>query len=61
MEHERLQGDAVNPFVHIIHCNLNAISLLYEGVSKSFRIDCLERELQIEQLSATTCSCIAIL
>jgi hypothetical protein len=34
---------------------------MYEGVSKSFRTGLLERELQIVQLSATRCSCIAIL
>jgi hypothetical protein len=33
----------------------------YEGVCKSFRIDRVERELQMVQLSATRCSCIAIL
>jgi hypothetical protein len=33
----------------------------YEGVSKSFRTGRLERELQMVQLSATRCSCIAIL
>jgi hypothetical protein len=33
---------------------------LYEGVSKSFRTGRLERELQMVQLSATRCSCIAI-
>jgi hypothetical protein len=33
----------------------------YEGVSKSFRTGRLERELQLLQLSATRCSCIAIL
>jgi hypothetical protein len=33
----------------------------YEGVSKSFRTGCLERELQMIKLSATRCSCIAIL
>jgi hypothetical protein len=33
----------------------------YEGVSKSFRTGHLERELQIVQLAATRCSCIAIL
>jgi hypothetical protein len=32
-----------------------------EGVSKSFRTDRLERELQMVQLSATSCSCISIL
>jgi hypothetical protein len=34
---------------------------IYEGVSKSFRTGRLERELQMVQLSATRCSCIAIL
>jgi hypothetical protein len=34
---------------------------VYEGVSKSFRTGRLERELQLVQLSATRCSCIAIL
>jgi hypothetical protein len=34
---------------------------IYEGVSKSFQTGRLERELQMVQLSATTCSCIAIL
>jgi hypothetical protein len=33
----------------------------HEGVSKSFRTGRLERELQMVQLSATRCSCIAIL
>jgi hypothetical protein len=35
--------------------------MTYEGVSKSFRTVRLERELQMVQLSATRCSCIAIL
>jgi hypothetical protein len=34
---------------------------LYKGVTKSFRTGRLERELQMVQLSATRCSCIAIL
>jgi hypothetical protein len=34
---------------------------VYDGVSKSFRTGRLERELQMVQLSATRCSCIAIL
>jgi hypothetical protein len=34
---------------------------VYEGVSKSFRTGRLERELQMVQLSAIKCSCIAIL
>jgi hypothetical protein len=33
----------------------------YEEVSISFRTGCLERELQMVQLSATGCSCIVIL
>jgi hypothetical protein len=33
----------------------------YEGVSKSFRTGLLERELQMVQLYATRCTCIAIL
>jgi hypothetical protein len=33
----------------------------YEGVPTSFRTGRLERELQMVQLSATRCSCIAIL
>jgi hypothetical protein len=33
----------------------------YEGVSRSFRTGRLERELQMVQLSAVRCSCIAIL
>jgi hypothetical protein len=33
----------------------------YEGVSKSFWTGRLERELQMVQLSATRCNCIAIL
>jgi hypothetical protein len=34
---------------------------LYEGESKSFRTGRLERELQVVQLTAIRCSCIAIL
>jgi hypothetical protein len=34
---------------------------VHEGVTKSFRTGRLERELQMVQLSATKCSCIAIL
>jgi len=33
----------------------------YEGVSRSFRTDRLERQLQMVQLSATRYCCIAIL
>jgi hypothetical protein len=35
--------------------------MLYEGVSKSFRTIRPERELQMLQLPAKKCSCIAIL
>jgi hypothetical protein len=44
-------------------CSRNSFltDLKYEGVSESFRTGRLERELQMVQLSATTCSCIAIL
>jgi len=38
-----------------------ALQPLYEGVSKSFRTACLQRELQMVQLSATRCNRIAIL
>jgi hypothetical protein len=43
--------------------NLNQSGTMdkYEGVSKSFRTGRLERELQMVQLSATTCGCIVIL
>jgi hypothetical protein len=34
---------------------------IYKCVSRSFRTGRLERELQVVQLSATRCSCIAIL
>jgi hypothetical protein len=39
----------------------NEAIVIYEGVSKSFRTVRLERELQMVQLSATRCSCVAIL
>jgi hypothetical protein len=45
-------------FSYFRNCQMK---ILYEGVSKSFRTGRLERELQIVQLSATRCSCIAIL
>jgi hypothetical protein len=40
---------------------ISYIQSVYEGVSKSFRTGRLGRELQMVQLSATRCSCIAIL
>jgi len=33
----------------------------HKGVSKSFQTDRLKRELQMVEISATRCSCIAIL
>jgi hypothetical protein len=42
-------------------CVCVCVSERHEGVSKSFRTGRLERELQTVQLSATRCSCIAIL
>jgi hypothetical protein len=41
--------------------SVNDVLVAYEGVSKSFRTGHLEREVQMVQLSATRCSCIAIL
>jgi hypothetical protein len=41
--------------------NVLTLRSRYEGVPKSFRTGHLERELQMVQLSATRCSCIAIL
>jgi hypothetical protein len=43
------------------HIDVYVTVCTYEGVSKSFRTGRLERELQTVQLSATRCSCIAIL
>jgi hypothetical protein len=47
----------------LISCNgtFTSVHVSYEGVSKSFWTDRLERELHILKLSATRCSCIAIL
>jgi hypothetical protein len=50
-------------FSHILfahHLEIQ-IFLVYESVSKSFRTGRLEQQLQMVQLSATRCSCIAIL
>jgi hypothetical protein len=44
-----------------IHPSQSPYNLAYEGVSKSYRTGRLERELQIVQLYATRCSCIAVL
>jgi len=37
------------------------MAFTYKGESKSFWTDCVEQELQMVQLSATRCSCIATL
>jgi hypothetical protein len=42
-------------------CSERCRTQTYEGVSKRFRTGRLERELQMVQISATRCSCIAIL
>jgi hypothetical protein len=43
------------------HQLLVSAMLIYESVSKSFRTGRLERKLQMVKLSATRCSCFAIL
>jgi len=50
--HEKAGSEIKN---YCVNCQL------YDGVSKSFRTDRLERELQTVELSATRCSYIAIL
>jgi hypothetical protein len=70
----RLQNFTVFFYFHwnFTHTALRVISVIqsttdqwkifrYEGVSKSFRTGRLERELQMVQLFATVCSCIAVL
>jgi hypothetical protein len=56
----RLWEEAVLRTRHSVYPESGPQSM-YEGVSKSFRTYHLERELQMIQLSATRCSCIAIL
>jgi hypothetical protein len=53
-------------YIPVLYSNIRSFRMgsdviKYEGVSKSFRTGRLQRELQIVQLSATGCSCIAIL
>jgi hypothetical protein len=49
-------------FGYVVFAVRMTLSLVaYEGVSKRFRTGRPERELQMVQLSATRCSCIAIL
>jgi len=51
------------PFIlkHCIYVKVFWILMSYEGVSKSFQTGRLEQEMWMVQLSATRCSCIAIL
>jgi hypothetical protein len=44
-----------------LYLKQDPLHVTYEVVSKSFRTRRLERELQMVQLSTTSCSCIAIL
>jgi hypothetical protein len=55
--------DFVFLFYFAEECNIGMVLpvSLYEDISRSFRTGNLERELQMVQLSATRCSCIAIL
>jgi hypothetical protein len=46
---------------YICYLHIDSILRKCEGVSKSFRTGRLERELQMIQLSATSCSCSAVL
>jgi hypothetical protein len=49
------------PISYICLALMFTVANTYESVSKSFRTDLLERELQMVHHSATRCSCIAIL
>jgi len=49
----------INTCIYNIHIKLYIY--INEGVSESFLTGRLERELQMVQLSVTTCGCIAIL
>jgi hypothetical protein len=53
--------ESIQDKTYIVWTGSVSKTLEYEGVSKSFRAGHVERELQIVQLSATRCSCIAIL
>jgi len=41
--------------------NSETTNFIYKGISKSFWTGHLQRELQVVQLSATTCNCITII
>jgi hypothetical protein len=56
----------IRPYMSTVHKELDSQSFkrlqsVYESVSKCFRTGRLERELRMVLLSATRCSCIAIL
>jgi hypothetical protein len=60
----RLLSPETFGYTHVCFCVCVCVctyARTYEGVSKSFRTGRLARELQMVQLSATRCSCIAIL
>jgi hypothetical protein len=62
--YQKLRGMFCRHFSRVSYRNkgqMNFTFCYYEGVSRSFRTGRLERELQMVQLSATRCSCIAIL
>jgi nuclear receptor subfamily 1 group D protein 3 len=52
--------DAQVSVFHMINLQVT-VCCYYKGISKSFQTGRLERELQMAELSATRCSCIAIL
>jgi hypothetical protein len=60
-----LKSENTWQLIHCLHLHKMPIELnqrfQYESVSKSFRTGRLERELEMVQLSAIRCSCIAIL
>jgi hypothetical protein len=53
------QCNSVNILIYVMRTFVPK-KYTYKGVSKSFRTDRLQRELQMLQPSATKCSCIAI-
>jgi hypothetical protein len=61
--HTKMGGNIQLSFqkLRLVDYDQNFATEKYDGVSKSFRTGRLERELQMEQLSSTRCSCIAIL
>jgi hypothetical protein len=57
----QMHSVCVDSLIDVTYAVLKLLVFEYEGVFKSFRTGRLERELQMVQLSATRCSCIAIL